>query len=324
MQLRTKEKSMIKIISITTLFLAISIIDYGQTLPKEKTDKHQQINGTNLFMVPPVSFEISNNFKGFQNPTDQTSMVMILEIPGPFSEVSKGFNNEMLKSRGMDLKTKKEIKVGEFEGMLIELDQYANGMNFSKQILIFGNEKSSTLINGVYLKDSLQLGRKIKESILTTFVDTKTRTNPREALNYTLNENMGSLKFHSVIGNGMLFNRDLKTPTQSADKATLITDKSYTKVEIDNKKQFCISRLKKYPADYSVIPNKGINEIAIDNLKGFELYAKNNDKENEEMYQVILFDDNGGYYLFVGTYKSTSENAISDIKNIIKTFKRKQ
>ena len=275
-------------------------------------------------MVPPVSFEISYNFKGFQNPTDQTSMVMILEIPGPFSEVSKGFNNEMLKSRGMDLKTKKEIKVGEFKGMLIELDQYANGMNFSKQILIFGNEKSSTLINGVYLKDSLQLGRKIKESILTTFVDTKTRTNPREALNYTLNENMGSLKFHSVIGNGMLFNRDLKTPTQSADKATLITDKSYSKVEIDNKKQFCISRLKKYPADYSVIPNKGINEIVIDNLKGFELYAKNNDKENEEMYQVILFDDNGGYYLFVGTYKSTSENAISDIKNIIKTFKRKQ
>jgi hypothetical protein len=85
---------------------------------------------------------------------------------------------------------------------------------------------------------------------------------------------------------------------------------------------FCISRLKKYPDDYSVIPSKGINEIELDNLKGFELFAKNNDKENEEMYQVILFDENGGYYLFIGTYEIGSEQAISDIQNIIRTFER--
>ena len=313
-----------KTIRITVLLLSISIIGYGQELPKEKTGKHQQINGTNIFIVPPNSFEISGNFKGFQNPADPTSMIMIMEIPGPYFEVSKGFNAEMLKSGGMDLKTKKEIKIGEFEGMLIELDQPANGMVFSKQILIFGNEKSSTLINGVYIKDSLQLGGKIRESILTTFIDTENLADPRKALNYTINENAGSLKFHSVIGNGMLFNRDLKIPTQSSDKATLLTDKSYAKVEIENKKLFCISRIKKYPADYSVIPDKGINEIEIDNLKGFELYAKNNDKENEEMYQVILFDENGGYYLFVGTYKLKSENAISDIKKTILSFRRKK
>ena len=113
------------------------------------------------------------------------------------------------------------------------------------------------------------------------------------------------------MGNGMLFNRDLKTPTESEDKATLLTDKSFANVEIKNEKLFCISRLKKYPDDYSVIPSKGINEIEIDNLKGFELFAKNNDKENEEMYQVILFDQNGVYYLFIGTYVTGSENAIS-------------
>ena len=315
---------MIKKIRVTTLFLSISLFGFGQELPKEKTENHQQINGTNIFMIPPNSFESSNNFKGFQNPTDQTSMIMTMEIPGPYLEVTKGFNSEMMKKQGMELKTKKEIKVAEFNGLLIELDQSANGMVFSKQILIYGNEKSSTLINGVYLKDSLRLGEKIKQSVLTTFVDAETESNPREALNYSLNENVGSLKFKAVIGNGMLFNRDLKTPTESVDKATLLTDKSFAKVEIQNEKLFCISRLKKYPDDYSVIPTKGINEIEIDNLKGFELFAKNNDKENEEMYQVILFDENGGYYLFVGTYLTGIENAISDIKNIIRTFHRKK
>lgn len=315
---------MIKRIKITTLLLSISFIGFGQELPKEKSENHIQIEGTNIFMVPPISFESSSNFKGFQNPNDQTAMIMAMEIPGPYSEVSKGFNSEMMKKQGMELKTKKEIKVSEFNGLLIELDQSANGMVFSKQILIYGNEKSSTLINGVYLKDSLQLGEKIKQSVLTTFVDLETESNPREALNYSLNENKGSLKFKAVIGNGMLFNRDLKTPTESIDKAILLTDKSFTKVEIENKKLFCISRLKKYPDDYSVIPSKGINEIELDNLKGFKLFAKNNDKENEEMYQVILFDDNGGYYLFIGTYEIGSEQAISDIQNIIQTFERKK
>jgi len=113
-------------------------------------------------MIPPASFETSSNLKGFQNPIDQTSMIIAMEIPGPYMEVTKGFNSEMLKTRGMDLITKKQIKVAEHNGLLIELEQPANGMMFSKQILIYGNEKSSTLINGVCLKDSLQLAEKIK------------------------------------------------------------------------------------------------------------------------------------------------------------------
>jgi len=44
----------------------------------------------------------------------------------------------------------------------------------------------------------------------------------------------------------------------------------------------------------------------------------------KKMYQVILFDKNGGYYLFVGTYLTGSEDAVSDIKNIIQTFNEKK
>ena len=307
----------------TILLLWISLIGFAQELPTEKTDNHLLIEGTNIFMIPPDSFASSNNFKGFQNPNDQTSMIMILEIPGPYLEVSKGFNAEMLKTRGMELKTKKEIKVANFDGLLIELDQAANGMVFSKQILIYGDEKSSMLINGVYLKDSLALGEKIKKSVLSTIVDAQLKSNPREALDYSLDENVGALQFKSVIGNGMLFNRDLKTPTESIDKASLITDKSFAQVAIENQKLFCISRLKSYPENYAVITSKGINEIEIDHLKGFALFAKNNENTEEEMYQVILFDTDGGYYIFVGTYLAESKKAVQDLSAIIKTFSRK-
>lgn len=120
----------------------------------------------------------------------------------------------------------------------------------------------------------------------------------------------------------MLFNRDLKIPTESADKATLLIDKSFAKVEIENKKAFCISRLKDYPDNFVLNKNKKINEITIDNLKGFELYATSNEP-NEDAYQVILFNENGGYFLFLGTYLKGDITAENDIKNCIKSFKRK-
>lgn len=309
---------------ITLLLLSISSIVVGQELPSQKTESHLQIKGTNIFMIPPVSFTASDNFKGFQDSQDPSSMIMAFEIPEPYSEVSKGFNADMLKTQGMEMKTKKEIQVGNYNGIFLDVEQPANGMIFSKHILIYGDEKSSTLLNGVYVKDSLELGKKIKQSVLSTFVDAMVENNPREALNYSLNEDVGSLKYVAVIGNGMLFNRDLKTPTESIDKASLLTDKSFAKVNITDKKLFCVSRLKKYPDDYSVIPNKGINNITIDGLEGFELFATNNDNSNEEMYQVILFDENGGYYLFVGTYVPGSNQAISDIKNVVQTFERKE
>lgn len=311
-------------ILLTILLFLNSLIGFAQTLSKVKTNKHQQISGTNISLVPPSSFEPSENFKGFQNPEDPSSMLMVVEIPAPYSEIERGFNADMLQTKGMELRGKKDISIANFKGLLLELDQFANGTEFSKHILIYGNEKATTIINGVFLKDSVLLGDRIKQSVLTTVVDFNFIADPRGALHYDVNEDAGSLKFNIVMGNGMLFNRDLKIPTESSDKASLLTGTSFSNAEIKNEKLFCISRIKKYPDDFSLIPSKLINAIEIDGLKGYELFAKNNDKTAEEMYQVILFDQKGGYYLFVGTYIAGSEDAVRDIKSVIHTFKRKE
>ncbi len=62
----------------------------------------------------------------------------------------------------------------------------------------------------------------------------------------------------------------------------------------------------------------------IDDLVGYELYANNNDDANEEMYQIVLFQEKGGYYIFMATYlKEYREEAIKDIKKVIETFRVK-
>ncbi len=310
--------------TILILLILLQVIcTNSQEFPKEKSAEHLNINGTNIFMVPPAEFKLSENFKGFQNGNDPTSMIMVLEIPGPYAEVTKGFNKDMLQTKGMQLIRKDEVTISNSKGLLLEVIQSANGMEFSKYILTYGNEKSTTLINAVFLQENKILGQQMLKSLLTTYVDNNIAINPRNALKYTLDEQVGDLKFFSVMGNGMLFNRDLKTPTESEDKATLITDQSFAKTVIADKKLFCISRLKKYPDEYSVIVEKGINEFIIDDLHGYEVYANNDKNKNEEMYQVILFNKDGGYYLFVGTYLNNNEKALSDIQKVIRTFKRK-
>lgn len=287
------------------------------------TDNHTLIKGTNIYLIPPKDYIESTNFKGFQSPNSQTSMIMVMVIPGPFSEVTKGFNSKkMLSSQGMKLNNKREIAINEYKGLIVNIEQEANGLTYSKHLLIYGNEKSTTMINGIYLKDDIDNGKIIKESIETIIVNDNISINPRKTLDYTVNETVGNLKFVSVIGNGFLLNRDGKIPTESYDKATLITDKSFTKTEIENKKLFCISRIKKLPENYQMLPKKGLNEIEIDGIKGFELYAKNTENEKELLYQVILFQKNGGYFIFLGTYEN--ETAVVDIKKVILTFKRKQ
>ena len=44
-------------------------------------------------------------------------------------------------------------------------------------------------------KDQYQLGEKIKQSVLSTFIDSNLKSDPRASLSYSLNENTGALKF---------------------------------------------------------------------------------------------------------------------------------
>ncbi len=316
--------SMIRPAILSLVGILTHLLGVGQTFPDSLTANHQLVQGTNLYLVPPASFLPSTNFKGFQHSSDQTSMIMVMEIPGPFSEVTKGFRSkEMLKARGMNLTNLTDLKVADFEGMLVELDQSANGLDFSKHLLVYGDDSATTMINGIFLADSVRKGKAIKASLLSAFVDLELEANPRDALAYTINEKAGGLQFHSVIGNGMLFNRDLKTPTESEDKATFLSDRSYAKVDVSDKKALCLARLQQYPDSYSVLEEQGIHNIQIDGLDGYELIAKNNTDEAEEMYQVILFDEAGGYYILVGTYLAGNQQALEDIKKVALTFTRR-
>ena len=86
-----------------------------------KTNKHKQIPGTKFFLVPPTGFVNATNFQRFQQVSSGAS-ILVMEIPGPFSESTRGFNEQGLKTQGVILKKKEEIKVNQNEGFLSPLN----------------------------------------------------------------------------------------------------------------------------------------------------------------------------------------------------------
>lgn len=287
------------------------------------TEAHQLVPGTNIYLIPPTNFSVSENFTGFQNPEDPTSMIMVVSMPGPFDQVSAGFTEEMLASRGMVLLDKQPATVGGKDAFYVELDQNSQGLTFTKSILIYGDSTETTIINGISVKDSVALGISIRESVRSAVIDRGVRAKPRTELTFTVDEAAGNLQFISVIGNGVLLNRDGKTPTESTDKANLIIDRSRNNNEIKDKKAFTLLRLFSLPGGYELASKKYPRKIKLAGMEGYELFANNAEAQQETAHLTMLFAEDGGYYIFLATYLKGSKQAKADIKKVMKTFRRK-
>jgi hypothetical protein len=87
-----------------------------------------------------------------------------------------------------------------------------------------------------------------------------------------------------------------------------------------------LQRVKQLPyQNIEVDTKKGVNEVEIDGLKGYQLYATGvapKESDKELLHQIILFDHDS-YYIMVATYKNPTEEKISATNQFAKTFKRK-
>ena len=89
-------------------------------------------------------------------------------------------------------------------------------------------------------------------------------------------------------------------------------------------RQYSLDRLKSMPEGKSNTP-KEINAINIDELNGFEIIADSKVASDKKklVYQVMLFKNNGGYYIFVGSAIDKFDSYLAKFKSIAKSFKRK-
>ena len=310
---------------LTLIGLLTITSTFGQgEINNTKTDKHKQIAGTKFFLVPPTGFIPATTFQGYQQLNSGAS-ILVMEIPGPFSESTKGFNEQGLKTQGVVLKKKEEIKVNGNQGLFLTTEQFAYGTNYSKYILVFGDSKATYMVNGTFPKEVTELEKDIRESMFSVIYESGLTVDPLSAVSFTVDTENTKLKFGKSMTGMLLYTVDGKVPTESNDKTTFIVGLSLANVQTVDKKLTAITRLKRMPyTDLKIDENK-INEIEIDGISGYEIVGEGLDKSNgtkEFVYQVMLFTDNG-YYIMVGTTKNDFEQNLELFKKVARTLKRK-
>ncbi|NBW36776.1 MAG: hypothetical protein EBR30_17480 [Cytophagia bacterium] len=305
------------------IFLTTSSFSQSE-INNTKTDKHQQIPGTKFFLIPPTDFINATQFQGFQQLNSGAS-ILVMEIPGPFSESTKGFNKQGLKTQGVVLKKKEEIKVNGNQGLFITTEQFAYGTNYSKYILVFGDSNGTYMINGTFPKEVTTLDKEVRESMLSVIYESGITVDPLSAVSFTIDTENTKLKFGKSLSGMLIYTIDGKVPTESSDKTTFIVGISIANVQTVDKKLTAITRIKRMPYNDLKVDENKINEIEIDGIYGYEIVGEGLDKANgtkELIYQVMLFTDNG-YYIIVGTAKTDFQQNLELFKKVARTLKRK-
>ena len=302
--------------------IQVSYVLAQTKIVNEITCNYINVSGTKISLIPPPGFTKARNFIGLQQD-ESGSTIMIMDIPGPFSEVSKGLTKANFLSKGVEIKSIEEFTLNDKKGLLLTGEQNAYGKIFTKYIFTFGTEKETIMINGAFPNNLLEIGKEIKTSILSTFYDENKKINPFENLDFEVSTIGTSLIFASSLANMLTYNSDGLTPTKSINSTSLIVGKAISNIDIEDKKLYALERFKKMPFEIEKI--ESTNEINVDGISGYEITAIAKDKKTgfeEKVYQVMLFSDNL-YYILLGKTNNDYEKNLIEIKKVIKTFKRK-
>lgn len=289
-----------------------------------KTDNHKQVRGTKVFIIPPDGFIEANNFFGFQQ-SQSSSSIVITEVPGPFETVSKGLNADGLKTQGMTLKEKREIKINGYDGFYIEAEQFAYENYFTKSIIVFGDKDLTIMIVAIFPQKFKSIEKDILKSIYSVVYEPNLEIDVTNSIHFNIETENTKMRFAKIIMGSLTYSVDGKIPPESDDKTFFQVGQSLSTVEVADKKLYTLNRARKMPFNDLRIEENKTKMIEVDGISGYEIvaYGINQKTAKEELlYIAMLYTDNG-YYLLNGTANADYNNNIDLFRKLTQSFKRK-
>ncbi|WP_310426311.1 hypothetical protein [Chamaesiphon sp. VAR_48_metabat_135_sub] len=298
------------------------------TTPIGKKDRQPQYTSfptAGVKLIRPDGFEAAESFDGFQQASTQSS-VMLVTIPGPFTEVTNGLTAERLKTRGMTLRSQENVTIDGNQGILISLTQTAYGIDFAKWIVAFGNDKETKMVTATFPKTrTAKLSASLKSVVLTA----KNDTTPPPTLGSDLGFKIvasNKVKLARSMGKMLLYTKDGTIPAKSPEDPIFIVAPSFSQITISDKQEFATRRLSQ-TSSIKINSVTTTDTITIDGLDGYEIFASAQDIATGTpvvIYQVMLFDDRS-YTLIQGIVGTkVRDEYLPEFKAMARSFKKQQ
>jgi hypothetical protein len=297
----------------------LALLMLGQ-LVYAQSGKRIQVAGTKCSLIPPAGFTAASSFGGFEEKASGAS-IMINEMPASYNVVVNGFTEDALKTRGMTLTGKSTMQLRDSEATLLLVTQPANGTTYFKQLLIFGHPAGTVLINGTYPAAAKEMGAVIQKALLTIVYDSAQQLNLEATVPFQIDVSRTALKPVKYNSGSLLYASDEQIPTT---QPTLIVGSSFSRMDIPDRLAFAKERLKNLPGGENTAIQQ-VAEVNIDQMSGYEIIAQKESKNSspELVYLVMLFSNQGEYYVMVGQATDNFEKNTQLFRTVAATFKRK-
>lgn len=307
-----------------TLIICISLFSCAQknenskNITTEKSEKHINIPGTKLFMIPPIGFEVSKSLIGLQKGDNYLIQIYDLD-GGNFYSNAKNVSKKAFEDQGMKVLEYSEFQLNGYPVKYIHVKGLNNIMSHQ---FIFGDSTFSVMAIGAYPIGQEEMGKKIKASIFTMFYDKNSIVDPMATALFSVNQSKSKFKFYKSVSNVFMYSVEGKKDTDRFSPMVLISQ-----LPMDQNTTFeGVSEILINGLEQNGFTMKNVESKEMKKVNGKDAYEKifNGylNGQNVKVYYLIFMTSNQ-YITFTGLCYSDNENNLKEFKKLSETLKIK-
>lgn len=258
------------------------------------------VPGTRVCLVAPPGHEPGQGFDGYQWPTTGSSLI-IVEFPGPQSELAKGFAVEGPVGEGMTVLHTESLQACGGKGQLAQVSQTASGTLYHKWVLACGDEKATLMLNAVYPASHEEtLSASLRAAVLSAVWDRSLVLDPFAKVDWSINP-PPELKLAHETGGMFMYTQDGVAEQSDIGAPVFMVAPSMGTVAVEDLRARAEARFHKLgQIQDSEIASSQAKTIA--GLHAWEIVGQARDTKSDRplsIYQVMLVRGDS-YILVVG------------------------
>ena len=250
---------------------------------------------------------------------------MVSVIPVPFLDVVKGFTKENLATRGVRLLSKRDVRIANRAGLLLNASQNAYGQEFQKWISVAGDETNTQIVTATFpTAMSGELSEAMRLVVLSATPSHINGDTPSLPFEIGTVEGLANVEQMAAMGKMVAFTKDGSIPAVQPTDPLFIVAPSLGDIPIEDPRTFAEWRLNQ-TTNTNIESIEGVSDISIDGIKGIEIEAIGHDQKSEQklmVYQVMLYPEGGGYILMTGLVgNNESDEYLPKFKSLARTYR---
>ncbi|MDL2297687.1 hypothetical protein LJC40_00875 [Synergistaceae bacterium OttesenSCG-928-D05] len=295
-----------------------------KTILTAKTLAHRKIFELPVYVVLPRN-------RGFlKTPTgamDKGSRITLdaSTLATPFSTLRIEFEENKLKERGLELKSRSEFLWNGKPALLLKIFQPLDDEKIKGQwVLLIDRKDHCWLINGAYEAKNQSSSAEVLEILQSAWWDENELNDTQGAtITHGTIETEGTpFQLAGLSQGAIVYSKDGMMPTQSEDGALFVLSRIHNIYTPVNKRDEFVKEKCNGIVLGDELEVASLRDVTIDKMSGKEIVAVTDNEQEVLVYQTILFD-HGTCHVLVGIAYQDHEKNLEYFRTLAESYKLK-